>query len=528
MGFAKPTVYNPHQSLCTLSLPSTSQSYSKSLYPISIPLESHYKQQQQEQQQLRIGGMAASAPSHRVGLLDLPILDNLSSTHSVNLYSSKLNRPQPHPSLGFRTNSDAPYTLQCSSAVDPETPNIQYSTPFICQRAWENSPLSRLSVYLLKTYENIKTLNDNEIKRKRSLSTDYDPPKRNKVSTGNNGFDDKNDDYIVREGEVWMGRFQIQRHLGKGSFGQVVCAYDRKCGETVAIKVIKNRRAFTNQALVEIRLLGLITCKDPTDSNFLAMNLYEILKKRRFSGLPLALVRKFALQILAGLQFLSRPDIQIIHCDLKPENIMLLDARKSLLRIIDFGSSCFLNEQAHTYIQSRFYRSPEIMMGHAYSLAIDMWSLGCILVELLTGAPLFPGANEHDQMCRICDIVGMPPSHFIEASPPDRINRMFVSVRSGVYRLLPSRQFKSSNRTLRGIISAGFQAASLRGDGLLAALDSVYQAHFIDLVERILKLDPKERLTPKQALQHAFFQLIPLRHSNARPSNPIKGEISTK
>ena len=68
-------------------------------------------------------------------------------------------------------------------------------------------------------------------------------------------------------------------------------------------------------------------------------------------------------------------------------------SHSSSLRLIDFGSACFEQEQVYTYIQSRFYRSPEVLLGIPYDLAIDMWSLGCILVEMHTGEPLFSGAN---------------------------------------------------------------------------------------------------------------------------------------
>ena len=83
---------------------------------------------------------------------------------------------------------------------------------------------------------------------------------------------------------------------------------------------------------------------------------------------------------------------QIIHCDLKPENILLKEPNKSGIKIIDFGSSTFHDERVYTYIQSRFYRAPEIMLGIPYDCAIDMWSFGCIVSEMLLGFPLF--ANE--------------------------------------------------------------------------------------------------------------------------------------
>ena len=104
----------------------------------------------------------------------------------------------------------------------------------------------------------------------------------------------------------------------------------------------------------------------------------------------------------------------IIHCDLKPENILLEDRNKSDIKLIDLGSSCFQNERIYTYIQSRFYRAPEIMLGIPYTPAIDIWSLGCILAELYTGYPLFPGESEPEQMNLIMEVIGIPPSDLLK------------------------------------------------------------------------------------------------------------------
>lgn len=83
----------------------------------------------------------------------------------------------------------------------------------------------------------------------------------------------------------------------------------------------------------------------------------------------------------------------LIHCDLKPENILLMQPSRSAIKVIDFGSSCFVSERMYTYVQSRFYRSPEVIMGLPYGCEIDMWSFGCILAELYMGYPLFPGVS---------------------------------------------------------------------------------------------------------------------------------------
>lgn len=97
-----------------------------------------------------------------------------------------------------------------------------------------------------------------------------------------------------------------------------------------------------------------------------------------------------------------------MHCDLKPENILLEIPHRSRIKVIDFGSSCFLKDRLYTYIQSRFYRAPEIILGIPYTMAIDVWSFGCILAEMVNGFPLFPGDSEHDQLQCIMEVIGIP------------------------------------------------------------------------------------------------------------------------
>ena len=114
------------------------------------------------------------------------------------------------------------------------------------------------------------------------------------------------------------------------------------------------------------------------------MNLYEYIKQNNFSGVSEAFVKSIAFQLLTSVSFLQKHNI--IHCDLKPENIILTNASKSsTIKVIDFGSSCFDNEKLYAYIQSRYYRAPEIILGLGYNPQIDMWSIGCILAELYLG-----------------------------------------------------------------------------------------------------------------------------------------------
>jgi dual specificity tyrosine-phosphorylation-regulated kinase 2/3/4 len=101
---------------------------------------------------------------------------------------------------------------------------------------------------------------------------------------------------------------------------------------------------------------------------------------------------------------------------LDSENVLLKSTSKSAIKVIDFGSSCHLSEKAYTYIQSRFYRSPEVILGAPYDMGIDMWSLGCIMVELFTGYPIFPGENEQEQLWCMMEVLGLPDPDLMSQS----------------------------------------------------------------------------------------------------------------
>merc|ERR1719387_1353360 len=123
-------------------------------------------------------------------------------------------------------------------------------------------------------------------------------------------------------------------------------------------------------------------------------------------------------QLLKALECLKQA--AIIHCDLKPENILLSSTQGTHVKIIDFGSACFEGHTVYTYIQSRFYRSPEVLLGLPYTSAIDMWSLGCISAELYLGLPIFPGTSEFDQMTRIVEVLGNPPKGMLQTGRSTR------------------------------------------------------------------------------------------------------------
>lgn len=231
------------------------------------------------------------------------------------------------------------------------------------------------------------------------------------------------------------------------------------------------------------------------------MNLYELIKKNKFQGFSLQLVRKFAHSVLQCLDALCKN--RIIHCDLKPENILLKQQGRSGIKVIDFGSSCYEHQRIYTYIQSRFYRAPEVIVGAKYGMPIDMWSLGCILAELLTGYPLFPGEEEGDQLACIIELLGMPPQKLLEQA---KRARNFISSK-GYPRYCTVNTLPDGSTVLQGGYSRRGKPRGPPGSkDFVTALKGCDDPLFLDFMRRALEWDPQQRLTPSQALRHAWLR----------------------
>ena len=104
----------------------------------------------------------------------------------------------------------------------------------------------------------------------------------------------------------------------------------------------------------------------------------------------------------------------VIHCDMKPENILFTDGRVQDVKIIDFGASCLDYTTGFFYVQSRYYRAPEVVLGMKYSYEIDMWSMGCILYELITGDPIFPAKDENHLLEQFIAVIGEIPEFMLQ------------------------------------------------------------------------------------------------------------------
>ncbi|GAA5836262.1 hypothetical protein JCM9279_002242 [Rhodotorula babjevae] len=358
-------------------------------------------------------------------------------------------------------------------------------------------------------------------------------PATKEVTTNNHGFDDERGDYLLVMHDHIQFRYEVVGVLGKGSFGQVLECRDHKTGNMVAVKIIRNKKRFHHQALVEIKVLENLVKWDPDEKHFvirmvesftfrghlcivtelLSINLYELVKANSFAGFSTVLIRRFAVQILHSLSLLRHH--RVIHCDLKPENILLKHPAKSGIKVIDFGSSCFENEKVYTYIQSRFYRSPEVILGSNYTMAIDIWSLGCILAEMYTGYPIFPGENEQEQLACIMEIMGVPDKYLVDRSSRKRL-------------------FFDSTGAPRPVVNSKGRRRRPASKSLAAVLKCDDDL-FVDFIAKCLAWDPERRLKPDQAMRHPFVagarshaaqSTIPSRSS--RSSSALTSSTSTR
>ena len=361
----------------------------------------------------------------------------------------------------------------------------------------------------------LRTKNSKEIKKMNKEIQNTNPNINNKFN-----FNDREGDYQFQKGYHLNYRYEIIELLGKGSFGEAIKCYDHKNKETVCIKIINSRDEFQNQAMVEIKILTSISLYDVNNESgnvkfyhyfifrghiclvfeLLGQNLYEIIQLNNFSGLSLPIIRSYTIDLLFSLMLLRR--VKIIHCDLKPENILVVPHKKNKVKIIDFGSSCFQYEIMYSYIQSRFYRAPEVILDLGYNYEIDIWSLGCILCELYAGAPIFSGLDEMEQINYIMKFLGPPPDFFIEKS--SKSGCFFDIHNNEIYsELINSKNYNNENKKKN--IKEFFNIIIKNNNNSNNNSDLTQFDNFIDFVCKCLEWNPKDRLSPEEGLMHPFI-----------------------
>ncbi|KAH0666819.1 hypothetical protein KY285_028025 [Solanum tuberosum] len=322
------------------------------------------------------------------------------------------------------------------------------------------------------------------------------------------GFEEDKSFQVVLN-SVIAGRYQVTEYLGSAAFSKAVQAHDLHTGMDVCVKIIKNNKDFFDQSLDEIKLLKFVNKHDPADKyhllrlydyfyyrehllivcELLKANLYEFQKFNREAGgevyFTMPRLQSITIQCLEALQFLH--GLGLIHCDLKPENILVKSYSRCEVKVIDLGSSCFETDHLCSYVQSRSYRAPEVILGLPYDKKIDIWSLGCILAELCTGNVLFQNDSPATLLARVLGITG----------PIDQ--EMLVKGRDTYKYFTKNHMLYERNQETNRMEYLIPKKTSLRyrlpmGD-----------QGFVDFVAHLLEVNPKTRPSALEALKHPWL-----------------------
>jgi glycogen synthase kinase 3 beta len=301
---------------------------------------------------------------------------------------------------------------------------------------------------------------------------------------------------LKQEEALKAGNFTAISIIGKGTFGIVYRAKKDDSDDIFAIKRVFQDKRYINRELEIlkelnhpniIKLLHYFYTKDDKNekeeylncvTEYLPQNLSRILITNYQSGKQLDpfIAKLYAYQMLLSLKYLH--SLGITHRDIKPPNI-LVDQKTNTIKLCDFGSAKKLvkGQKSCSYICSRYYRAPELIFGSTnYDNQIDIWSMGCVIAELVLERPLFPGSSPSDQLVEIIKILGTPTKEDILSMNPQFQDQKFPSIKPTPW----EKVFR--NRKIPD--------------------------HFIDLLNKLLVFKPAERLSAEKALEHPYFDEI--------------------
>ncbi|XP_011005619.1 PREDICTED: serine/threonine-protein kinase AFC2 isoform X1 [Populus euphratica] len=355
--------------------------------------------------------------------------------------------------------------------------------------------------------------------------------------------DDKDGHYMFALGDNLTSRYKIHNKMGEGTFGQVLECWDRERKEMVAIKIVRGIKKYKEAAMIEIEVLQQLGKHDKGGNRCvqirnwfdyrnhicivfekLGPSLYDFLRKNNYRSFPIDHVREIGRQLLECVAFMH--DLRMIHTDLKPENILLVSSdyvkvpdykvadiccfeqnstrspkdssyykrvpKSSAIKVIDFGSTTYECQDQNYIVSTRHYRAPEVILGLGWSYPCDVWSVGCILVELCTGEALFQTHENLEHLAMMERVLGPMPHNMLK-----RVDRHAEKyVRRG---RLVWPEGAASRESIKAVLK-------------LPRLQNLVMQHvdhsagdLIHLLQGLLRYDPMDRLTAREALRHPFF-----------------------
>ncbi|ESL07114.1 protein kinase [Trypanosoma rangeli SC58] len=324
-----------------------------------------------------------------------------------------------------------------------------------------------------------------------------------------------------------MEHYEILNQLGDGTFGCVVKALDRRTGQLVAIKKMKQKYYSWEECvklpevLVMRRIHGhpnIVKMREVVRENnelffvfeYMDGDLLGVIRKAKqvqchatvatAPPIPYPKIKGYIFQIFQSLAYLHQRGY--FHRDMKPENLLVredpISPSQEIVKLADFGLVKEIRARLPftDYISTRWYRAPELLLqDRSYSSPVDIWAAGCILAELITTRPLFAGSNEVDQLHKIMNVLG---------SPNEQVWPEGIDLAKKIRYAFPM----------------------VKGMGLERVLPPHVPSQALDLMKQMLSYDPKRRPTARQCLQHPYFN-VGIDEENFSPSSVTKQLANT-
>lgn len=345
--------------------------------------------------------------------------------------------------------------------------------------------------------------------------------------------DDKDGHYEYELGENLTSRYKIMSKLGEGTFGRVIECWDRERKEYCAIKIIRNVRKYRNAAMMELEVLKKLRANDPGDTRHcvrllhwfeyrnhicmvferLGLSLYDFLLKNHYAPFDVEQVREFAFQLLDSVGYVH--DLDLVHTDLKPENILLRALeyfkvplpdskhyrripKSTEIKLIDFGSAAFIGDRHASLVSTRHYRAPEVILGLGWGHSCDLWSVGCILVELVTGVVLFNTHDNLEHLAMMERILGDIPKALVDAAHESKQTKGFFD--NSILNWPQGETTLESRKAVRKLI--GLRELLTR----VAPAKEAEMLELVDLVQKLMSFEASKRISAGDALNHPFFR----------------------
>jgi serine/threonine protein kinase len=375
----------------------------------------------------------------------------------------------------------------------------------------------------------------------------------NKASSEDGKDRTKDAGHFKHKPGIWIKDYKVIAHLGDGTFGRVLEVKDRETSKLYAMKVIRAVDRYIDSAKTETEILTYLKKNDPEDKyhivklksafdfekNYcmvfekLGMSLYDFLKKNNYRGFKIDYIRSFTKQILEAVGFMHQ--VGLTHTDLKPENILLVNdesipikergssedsprlersstcstsqekvyylPKDDRVKIIDMGGATYDHEHHSSVINTRQYRAPEVILGCCqWDHQSDVWSIGCIILELFSGELFFETHESYEHLAMIDKAVG-PIPYWMSNRADSETRKYFIC----------SEEYFEQNGTYLDWPKSASSEESVQHVKNLKGINDIIPSHFpelIDLLEKMLVIDPNKRIKCWDALEHPFFKKI--------------------